>query len=83
MVENAKNSIHTAIKILPQTVNSPVHVLINYYFMASSVVILTIVGTLVAEKVVAPRLDKFMPYMKLDIVTQSHELTPEEKKGLK
>ncbi len=73
----------TATKILPQTVNSPVHVLINYYFMSSSVIILTIVGTIVAEKVVAPRLDRFMPYMQLDAYTQSHELTPEEKKGLK
>ena len=48
----------TATKLLPQTMNSPVHVLINYYFMASSVIILTVVGTIVAEKVVAPRLDK-------------------------
>ena len=73
----------TATKILPQTANSPVHVLINYYFMSSSVIILTIVGTYVAEKIVAPRLDRFMPYMQLDAVTQSHELTPEEQRGLK
>ena len=73
----------TATKLLPQTMNSPVHVLINYYFMASSVIILTIVGTIVAEKVVAPRLDKLLPYMNLSAITQSHELTPEEKKGLK
>ena len=73
----------TAIKILPQTANSPAHVLINYYFMSSSVIILTIVGTIVAEKVVAPRLDKYMPYMRKEVVAEDQSITPQEQKGLR
>jgi aminobenzoyl-glutamate transport protein len=73
----------TAIGNIPQTAGSPSHLLINYYFMASSAVILTIVGTLVAEKVVAPRLT----HMDIDLSAgQSGTeigLTPEEWKGLK
>jgi len=72
----------TAIGSIAATANSPVHPLINYYLMSSSVIVLTIVGTVVAEKIVAPRLDK------LELVTtenhvSEHHLTPDETRGLK
>lgn len=74
----------TAVKVIPQTANSPVHMLINYYFMGSSVIILTIVGTLVAEKIVGPRLDRIFPNLSLDASSQTeHLLTPEENRGLR
>jgi aminobenzoyl-glutamate transport protein len=74
----------TAVKVIPQTASSPVHMLINYYFMSSSVIILTIVGTIVAEKVVSPRLDRIFPDFKFDAgAGNEHKLTPEENRGLK
>lgn len=74
----------TAVKVIPQTANSPVHMLINYYFMSSSVIILTIVGTLVAEKIVGPRLDRIFPNLSLDAAAKAeHLLTPEENRGLR
>jgi len=74
----------TAVKVIPQTANSPVHMLINYYFMSSSVVILTIVGTIVAEKVVAPRLDRIFSGITFAAGSASeHQLTPEENRGLR
>ena len=74
----------TAIKMLPETINSPAHILINYYFMSSSVVILTTIGTIVAEKIVAPRLDTYMPYMRKEIVEcEEAALKPEEIRGLR
>jgi len=74
----------STINIIPQTAKSAAHPLINYYLMSSSVIILTIVGTLVAEKIVAPRLDKLMPCIDLGASsTTEHQLTPEENKGLK
>lgn len=72
----------SAIKTVPQTANSPVHPLINYYLMSSSVVILAIVGTFIAEKVVGPRMDRLHP-MSFDLSASDHALTPEEHKGLK
>lgn len=73
----------TAIKILPETANAPAHILINYYFMSSSVIILTIIGTIVAEKIVAPRLDSYMPFMKKDVKSDAAGLTAEEMRGLR
>ncbi|MDF2636532.1 MAG: AbgT transporter [Pelosinus sp.] len=71
----------SAIGNVAATANSPAHPLINYYFMSSSVVLLTIVGTLVAEKVVSPRLDK-LEMKELQNGINEHLVTPEEKKGL-
>lgn len=74
----------TAIKVIPQTANSPVHMLINYYFMSSSVIVLTIVGTIVAEKVVGPRLDRIFPSLSVDEnARKEHLLTAEENRGLR
>lgn len=64
------------------TENSPAHPLINYYFMSSSVVLLTVVGTLVAEKIVAPRLDR-LELKNNSKSAESPQLTAEEKRGLK
>ncbi|WP_077620678.1 AbgT family transporter [Bacillus sinesaloumensis] len=50
----------------------------NYYFMFASVFVLTIVGTLVTEKVIEPRLGKYEGQVKEDV----DYLKPEEKKGL-
>lgn len=73
----------SAIGTIPQTANSPVHPLINYYLMSSSVIVLTIVGTLIAEKVVGPRLDRLHPVTGFDMKASDHALTAEEKKGLR
>jgi aminobenzoyl-glutamate transport protein len=74
----------TAISIIPQTANSPTHMLINYYFMASSACILTVVGTIVAEKIIAPRLAS-IELNELSLAGENAEtnLTPGEKKGLR
>ena len=74
----------TAIGNIPQTANSPTHMLINYYFMSSSALLLTVVGTIVAEKVVAPRLAG-MTIINLSEsgAKEENALTPQEKKGLK
>lgn len=50
----------------------------NYYFMAASVFLITIVGTLVTDKLVEPRLGKYEGGVKGEVI----ELKPEEKKGL-
>ena len=73
----------TAIKMLSITANSPSHILINYYFMSSSVIILTIIGTIVAEKIVAPRLDTYAPYFIKNAEADNVDLTPEEIRGLR
>lgn len=72
----------TAIGNVSATAGSPVHMLINYYFMSSSVIVLTVVGTLVAEKVVAPRLEK-IELKDVDLSVNEHKLTEEENKGLR
>lgn len=50
----------------------------NYYFMVASVFLITIVGTLVTEKLVEPRLGKYEGGIQEEAMT----LKPEEKKGL-
>jgi aminobenzoyl-glutamate transport protein len=74
----------SAIGTIPQTASSPSHPLINYYLMSSSVIVLTLVGTLVAEKVIAPRLERLHPYLPAaELSVSDHALTPEENRGLK
>lgn len=53
----------------------------NYYFLAVSCVFLTIVGTFVTEKYIAPRFDG-TPYEDTGYDANA-EVTPQEKKGLK
>lgn len=51
----------------------------NYYFMFASTFLLTIVGTLVTEKIVEPRLGTYTGPYKVDTM----QITPEERKGLR
>lgn len=51
----------------------------NFYFMAASVVFLTLVGTWITEKIVEPRLGTYEGEYK----GESYEITALEKKGLK
>ncbi|MDP2162043.1 MAG: AbgT family transporter, partial [Flavobacterium sp.] len=54
----------------------------NYYFMLASTFIIAFVGTWVTEKIVAPRLGAYT--LEKDVVVEEmHELTSDEKKGLK
>ncbi|MBZ5487711.1 AbgT family transporter [Halomonas aquamarina] len=65
----------------PDAYVSPVD---NYYFVACSVFVLAIVGTLIVDKVVEPRLQRTLPMgkdFKTDIVKP--ELADDEKRGLK
>ena len=54
--------------------------MVNYYFMVVSAVMVVIVGTIVVEKIVEPRLGKYEGEVKPLEVTQ---LTKEEKSGLR
>ena len=54
----------------------------NYYFMVVSTFIIAGVGTWITEKIVVPRLGSYTPQE--GVVTEKmHDLTPNEKKGLK
>ncbi len=50
----------------------------NYYFMIASVILITLIGTFVTEKIVEPRLGKY----KGEVEETAEGLKPEEKKGL-
>ncbi|MGM0845071.1 MAG: AbgT family transporter [Bacillota bacterium] len=50
----------------------------NYYFMIASVFLVTIIGTLVTDFIVEPRLGKYKGHVKEEV----NYLKPEEKKGL-
>ena len=65
----------------PEAYISPVD---NYYFVACSVFVLAIVGTLIIDKVVEPRLQRVLPMGK-DFTAQGEkpELKPEEWTGIK
>ena len=51
----------------------------NYYFMAASTFLITILGTFVTEKIVEPRLGEYKGEIKVD----HNELTNQEKKALR
>lgn len=51
----------------------------NYYFMAASAVLVVVLGTLVTEKIVAPRLGEYNGEMKAE---RLEKLTADEKRGL-
>lgn len=58
---------------------------VNWYFMAASTVLLTIVGTFVVDKIIEPRLGKYEPEGEIE---EEHtdsltKITTEEKSGLK
>jgi aminobenzoyl-glutamate transport protein len=52
----------------------------NYYFMASSAVLVTILGTLITEKIVVPRLGEYKGEAQAETL---ESLTPPEKRGLR
>jgi aminobenzoyl-glutamate transport protein len=52
----------------------------NYYFMASSAVLVTILGTLVTEKIIVPRLGKYNGETPAETL---EKLTPTEKRGMR
>lgn len=54
----------------------------NYYFLVVSTFVISIVGTWVTEKIVAPRLGEYTPPEDLE-QEDVHPLSPVEKKGLK
>ncbi len=51
----------------------------NWYFIAASVFVITILGTIVTEKIVEPRLGQY----KGDVIEKVNKLSAEEKRGLK
>lgn len=65
----------------PDAYVSPVD---NYYFVACSVFVLAIVGTLVIDRIVEPRLRRTLPLGKeVDVEVERHELSDAERRGLK
>lgn len=52
----------------------------NYFFMAVSTLLIVILGTLVTDKIVEPRLDKYSGDVEPETIK---ELTPPERKGLR
>ncbi len=55
----------------------------NYFFMATSVFLIVIVGTLVTEKIIIPRLGEYKNNGDGTLVEESAEMTPQEEKALK
>lgn len=65
----------------PDAYVSPVD---NYYFVACSVFVLALVGTLVIDRIVEPRLNRTLPMDKLTHVhVEQHALSADERRGLK
>lgn len=63
-----------------------VHPAVNWYFMIVSTIVLSIIGVVVTEKIVEPRLGKYEPKGTDEITAEDEELmeiTPLEKKGLR
>lgn len=55
----------------------------NYYFLSASTFLVTIAGTLVSEKIIAPRLGEYKPADSIEIkADKMTELAPEEKRGM-
>lgn len=55
----------------------------NYYFLSASTLLVTIAGTLVTEKIIAPRLGEYNAPAGLEIVAEDMtSLKPNEKRGL-
>ena len=67
-----------AAAIIDPTYAEGMNIAMNYYFIIASVFLLTIVGAIVTEKVVEPRLGEYKGQYREDL----NGLTAEEKKGL-
>ncbi|GAF11842.1 LOW QUALITY PROTEIN: aminobenzoyl-glutamate transport protein [Bacillus sp. JCM 19045] len=72
-------TIEAAATVDPEYANT-LNYLMNYYIMAVSVILLTVVGTIVTEKIVEPRLGEFKGQISKD--EEITYLTKLEKKGL-
>ncbi len=68
--------------INPDAYVSPVD---NYYFVVASVLLLSVVGTLIIDKIVEPRLNRLQPVsnMVISVPSMDISITPNEKSGLK
>lgn len=51
----------------------------NYYFMAASTILITIMGTFITEKIIEPRLGEY----KGEVIVDHNELTAQERKALR
>ncbi|QPC47428.1 AbgT family transporter [Mangrovibacillus cuniculi] len=67
-----------ATKIFDPAYAETINYAMNYYFMIASVFLITIIGTLVTDFIVEPRLDKYEGTHKEEV----DYLRPEEKRGL-
>lgn len=55
----------------------------NWFFMIASTILIVIIGTLVTNRIVEPRLGKFEGNALADVESSLTELSPKEKKGMK
>ena len=75
-------TVQAAQMIDPNYIGSPA---MNYYFMIASTVIITVVGTIVSEKLIAPRFgeyDRSQMSIEQDPSNFKAEITPLERRGL-
>lgn len=70
----------TAVSILDH--NYTVQVMGNYYFMCASTILITILGTIVTDKIVEPRLEAFGGEVLAEEDNSLTTITEEERKGL-
>ena len=71
----------TAVSILDPSYQ--VQIMGNYYFMAASTFLITILGTLITDFLVEPRLEKFSGEVLSEEDNSLTTITPEERKGLR
>jgi len=71
----------TAVSILDP--NYHVAVMGNYYFMCVSTILITVLGTIITDKVVEPRLAAFSGHLLAEEDASLTTITDDEKKGLK
>lgn len=55
----------------------------NYYFLIASTVLVVVVGTLVVERLIEPRLGQFTPPKDADLPEMPEEMTSQEKRALR
>lgn len=66
------------------TAGSPITIAANYFFMVASSIIIALVCTVVTERIVEPRLGKYVPESEQSAESEDQgELTPQESRGLR
>jgi aminobenzoyl-glutamate transport protein len=68
----------SAAQIIDPSMN--INPMVNYFFMVTSAIMITIIGTWITEKIIEPRLG---PYRGEEKPLEIEQITPLEKKGLK